>query len=62
MKSDTRQWDVFMESFVCIELPADVDPDSEEGTELLYRKAAALYVERIRSGQCEFTWEEFHEE
>ena len=48
-----------MEAFVCIELPADVDPDSEEGTALLYRKAADLYVERIRSGQCEFTWEEF---
>ncbi len=57
--NDTRQCDVFMESFVCIELPADVDPDSEEGTALLYRKAADLYVERIRSGQCEFTWEEF---
>jgi len=59
--SDTKKWDVFMESFVCIELPADVDPDSEEGTAILYRKAEELYAERLRTHQCEFTWEEFHD-
>ena len=56
---DTKKWDVFMESFVCIELPADVDPDTKEGVALLYRKAEELYAERLRSHQCEFTWEEF---
>ena len=59
--SATQKWDVFMESFVCIELPAGVDPDSEEGTALLYRKAEELYAERLRTHQCEFTWEEFHD-
>ena len=62
MKSDTRQWDVFMESFVCVELPAGADPSTEEGRNLLIQKAADLYVERIRAGHCEFTWEEFNEE
>ena len=57
--SDTKQWDVFMESFVCVEIPADVDPSTRGGAEVLRRAATDLYLERLRTNQCEFTWEEF---
>lgn len=57
--SAPKKWDVFMLSFVCIELPGDIDPYSEEGRAMLYRKATELYADRLRTDQCEFDWEEF---
>lgn len=60
--SETRQWDVLMETFVCVEIPADVDPSTQDGAEVLRRAAIDLYLERLRTNQCEFTWEEFVDE
>lgn len=56
-----RKWDVFMESFVCIELPDGVDPDLLPGSELLVALATSEYMKRLQAGQCEFTWESYEE-
>ena len=57
-----KTWDVFVESFVGVELPDDVDPNTPEGQSVLLDKARAEYVRRILSGETEFTWSLYDEE
>lgn len=55
----TRSYDVFMESFVNVALPATVDTDSDEGYMLLREAATAKYLDAINGSYCEFTWKEY---
>jgi hypothetical protein len=55
----TRSYDVFMESFVNVALPATVDTDSDEGYMLLREAAVEKYLEAIHGSYCEFTWKEY---
>lgn len=57
-----KTWDVFVESFVGVDLPDDVDPDTAAGQAVLLAKARAEYVRRILSGETEFTWRLYDEE
>jgi hypothetical protein len=57
-----KTWDVFMESFVGVDLPDDVDPATTEGEAVLLEKARNEYVRRIISGEAEFTWQPYEEE
>ena len=55
----TRAYDVFMESFVNVVLPATVDTDSDEGYMLLREAATSKYLDAISGSYCEFTWKEY---
>jgi hypothetical protein len=57
-----KTWDVFVESFVGVDLPDDVDPATPAGEAVLLGKAREEYVRRILSGETEFTWKLYEEE
>lgn len=46
-----KSWDVYMDSFVNIKLPDDVDPGTPLGATMLYEKALAKFAELLSSGQ-----------
>lgn len=58
----SKSYDVFMESFVNVEVGDDIDPSTDAGREVLLDAARRLYVERIVTKQAEFTWEEFDDD
>lgn len=57
-----KSYDVFMESFVNVEVADDVDPSTDAGRAVLLDAARRLYIDRIVTKQAEFTWEEFRED
>lgn len=57
-----KSYDVFMESFVNVEVADDVDPSTDAGREALLEAARRLYIDRILTKQAEFTWEPFNED
>jgi hypothetical protein len=57
-----KSWDVFMDAFVNVMLPDDLDPDTQEGMEVLYEKALEKYREKMRKpGEISFTWRRYED-
>jgi hypothetical protein len=59
-----KHWDVYLDSFVNIALPDDVDPETDEGYARLHADAVAEYVRRLSCQPCEATlqWELYEED
>ncbi len=49
-RKPTRSWDVFMETGVNVEVPADIDPDTNEGFAAIKSAAAAKFLDNVREG------------
>lgn len=57
-----KSWDVFMDAFVNVMLPDDLDPDTQEGMEVLYDKAMEKYRRKMKEpGEISFTWRRYEE-
>lgn len=57
-----KSWDVFMDSFVNVLLPDDVDPETQEGVAVLYELAIEKYRRKLMEpGEISFTWERYEE-
>lgn len=57
-----KSYDVFMDTFVNVLLPDDVDPDSQAGSDAIYEAAIAKYRERLADpGQVSLNWERYPE-
>lgn len=54
-----RSFDVFMESFVNVVIPEEVDPDSDEGYQMIREAATEKYLKALDSHLAEFTWKEY---
>jgi hypothetical protein len=59
----TKHWDVYLDSFVNVALPDDVDPNTDEGRQRLLDAAIAEYVRRLTTQPQEMTmqWELYEE-
>ena len=57
-----KSWDVFLDTFVNVLLPDDVDPETSAGTEAIYEAAIQKFRERLADpGQVSLTWERYEE-
>jgi hypothetical protein len=57
-----KSYDVYMDSFVNVLLPNFVDPETQEGAELLHRIATEKYLAKLhRDGEIHFTWERYED-
>lgn len=55
-----KSYDVFMDTFVNVMLPAGCDPETHDGMEMLWSLAIAEFQERLRRiDEVTFTWERF---
>lgn len=54
-----RSFDVFMESFVNVVIPEEVDPDSDEGYQIIRKAATEKYLKALDAHLAEFTWKEY---
>lgn len=58
----TRRWDVFIDTFVNVTLPDDVDPNTEAGYRKLHEAAYAHYAALLKTPDyVAFSWEEYKE-
>lgn len=57
-----KSYDVFMDTFVNVMLPDDVDPDSEAGIKAIYEAAITKYRVKLQTpAEITLTWERFEE-
>lgn len=56
-----KSWDVYMDSFVNILLPDNVDPDTVSGSEILYHKAIEKFKERLDSEDISLNWDRYED-
>lgn len=57
-----KSYDVSIDSVVNVLLPADVNPDSDEGIELIYKLALAKFQKRIADpGEISLDWERYED-
>lgn len=57
-----KSWDVYMDSFVNVKLPDNVDPSTNEGYRALHDAAIEAYRARLQTPQeVSFDWERFDE-
>jgi hypothetical protein len=58
-----KSYDVYLDSFVNVSLPDDVDADSNEGARKIYELATAKYLELLASKppQFDLNWERYEE-
>jgi hypothetical protein len=54
-----KSWDVCIDTFLNVLLPADVDPDTEEGRAQLVAIATQRFIDALRYGDAVFTWERY---
>lgn len=57
-----KSWDVFLDSFVNVLLPDDLEPGSEEWLDALWNTAIAKYRQKLSEpGEVTFTWRRYPE-
>lgn len=57
-----KSWDVYLDSFVNVLLPDDVDPETLEGHAALRDAAIAKYMELMSDPSCmSFNWERYED-
>lgn len=57
-----KSYDVYLDSFVNVLLPDDVDPDTPEGVAALYEAAIAKYREKLSTPkELTLNWERYEE-
>lgn len=57
-----KSYDVYLDTFVNVMLPDDVNPDTDEGIEAIYEAAIQKFRERLADpGQISLNWERYEE-
>lgn len=57
-----KSYDVYLDTFVNVLIPDDVDPNTNEGTEAIYEAAIQKFRERLADpGQISLNWERYEE-
>lgn len=55
-----KSYDVYLDSFVNVLLPDDVDPESDEGMAIIWPLAIEKYQRKLSDeGEVHFTWERY---
>jgi len=55
----TRSWDVWIDTGVNVEVPADIDPETEEGVAAIKEAATAKLLDAIEQGCFDIRCEEY---
>ncbi len=58
----TRTWDVWIDTAVTVEMPADIDPDTEEGYAAIHAAAAGKFIDNIENESFDIWCEEYRGE
>lgn len=58
-KPVVRSWDVWITTGVNVEMPGDVDPDTDEGVAAIKEAAAAKLLDAIEEGSFDIRCEEY---
>jgi hypothetical protein len=57
-----KSYDVYMDSFVNVKLPDDVDPSTNEGYRAMHEAAIMAYRARLQTpAEISFNWERYEE-
>lgn len=57
--SETRTWDVFIDTGVTVKLPASIDPNTEDGLAAIKEAAKAEIIKAIEFGSFDIRCEEY---
>jgi hypothetical protein len=58
----TRTWDVWIDTAVTVEMPADIDPDTDEGYATIHAAAAGKFIDNIENDAFDIRCEEYRGE
>lgn len=59
-KKRMLSYDVFLDSFVNVTLPEGVDPNSQEGMDIIWPQAIEKYQQKLSvAGEVHFTWKRY---